>query len=67
MMADIDSLHIKEHVFGDVGRMICNPLQIADHRHQTDSVLYISGRLFHKTDQFMKRRVAEVIDGIIGS
>src|ERR1700722_584414 len=53
MMPHIDTLYEKQHVFGNVGGMIRDALQIARHGEQIHGWPNILRILFHEADQLV--------------
>src|SRR6185437_8443578 len=67
VVADVDAFHQEQHVFGDVGGVIGDALQVADHYHQIKSLLNVAGVLLHETSELVVAGGAQAIDGVIGS
>src|ERR1700684_4084742 len=65
-MPDVDPLHQKQYVLGDIGGVVGNALQVADHHHQVESLVNVGGVLFHEAGELVVAGGTEGIDGVIG-
>src|ERR1019366_5063668 len=65
-MPDVDPLHQKQYVFGDVGGVVGDPLQIADDHHQVESLLDVAGVFLHEAGKFVVAGGAQAVDGVVG-
>jgi len=66
-MPDIDAFHQEQHVLGDVGGMVRDPLQAPGNPDQIEGLGDVPRILFHKADQLVVGGCAETVYGIIGS
>src|ERR1700689_2669648 len=65
-MPDVDPFHQEQHVFGDVGGVVGNALQVTDHHHQVESLLNVAGILLHEAGELVVAGGAQAVDGVVG-
>ena len=63
-VSHVDAFYLEQHVFGDVGGVVGNSLQVPRDRQQTNCLRYAL-RLTHETDQLLERRAPQGVHGIV--
>jgi len=64
-VANVYAIHQKENIFGYVGRVVGNALQIVGDEHQVNARVNGTGVLLHEADQFLVHSVLKIVHFIV--
>src|ERR1039457_3695719 len=66
VVTDVDALHEEDHVFGDVGGVVADALQVAGHEDQVDGGWNDGGIPLHDGQELGVNGVAQVVYLVVG-
>src|ERR1700691_1060662 len=65
VVADVGALHPEDYVFGDVGGVVGDALQVAGHEQSVECLPHDFGTLIHGLDQLDEGIVFHAVDHVI--